>query len=208
MNEVINILKKTGAVLEDGHFVGASGLHFDLYITKDALLPHTEDVSAICKLYAEKYKDADVDVVVGPALGGIIISQWVAHHLSILKGKEVLSVYTEKTKDSDQVFTRGNEVYIKGKKILVVEDVVTTGGSVMKVVKSVQNAGGDIVGLCVMVNKDPENINSETFGVPFVALSELKVTTYTAEECPLCKNGIPVNTTVGHGKKFVEAQNK
>ena len=206
MNEVIDILKKTGAVLDNGHFVGVSGLHFDLYITKDALLPHTEEVSAICKLYAEKYKDVDVDVVAGPALGGIILSQWIAYHLSKLKGKEVLSVYTEKTVDKDQIFTRGNEVYVKGKKVLAVEDVVTTGGSVLKVIKSVQNAGGEVVGVCVMVNKDPDNINSKTFGVPFESLSELKVATYLAEACPFCKKGIPVNTTVGYGKKFVEEQ--
>ncbi len=208
MRDIIQILKGVGAVLDNGHFVGVSGRHFSLYITKDALLPHTEQVSEVCKLFAEKYKDIDIDVVAAPALGGIILSQWVAHHLTLLKGKEVLAVYTEKTPDRDQIFTRGNEQYVKGKNVLCVEDAVTTGESVMKVVRSVERAGGKIVGVCVMVNKDPQHINSKTLGVPFDALSELEVITYSAEECPLCKKGIPINTTVGHGKKFVESQNQ
>lgn len=93
--------------MPNGHFVGVSGKHLDTYITKDALLPHTTEVSKIAKLIAEKAKNLKADVVVGPALGGIILSQWVAYHLTKLKGKEILSFYTEKRGEGDQVFTRG-----------------------------------------------------------------------------------------------------
>ena len=78
MNETIEILTKVGAVLSKGHFVGTSGLHFNTYVNKDFLYPHTAETSRVCRLMAEKYKDANIEVVVGPALGGIILSQWTA----------------------------------------------------------------------------------------------------------------------------------
>ena len=102
-NEVIDILKKVGAILQNGHFVGTSGLHFDTYVNKDFLYPHTEETSRVCRLLAEKYKDKNIEVVVGPALGGIILSQWTAFHLSNLCGREVLGVYTEKSEDGGQI---------------------------------------------------------------------------------------------------------
>jgi orotate phosphoribosyltransferase len=206
MNETIEILKKVGAVLSEGHFVGTSGLHFDTYVNKDFLYPHTAETSRICRLMAEKYKDENIDVVVGPALGGIILSQWVASHLSEIYGKEVLGIYTEKNRDGGQTFTRGYEKYIKdGKRVLVVEDIITTGGSILKSIKAVQDAGGNVVGACAMVNKN-KDLKREMFGVPFATLTDLFVYTYEADECPLCKSGVPINTNVGHGKKFLESK--
>lgn len=204
--EVLNILEKTGAVVRNSHFVGTSGMHFDTYVNKDALIPHTELVSEICKLFAEKYKDKNIEVVVAPALGGIVFSQWTAYHLTKFKGKEVLGIYTEKTSMGDQIFTRGYEKYIKEKKILILEDSVQTGGSVMKVVKSVKQAGGEIVGVCVIVNKDPEKINSKVLDVPFDSLAELPVHTFTPEHCPMCEQGVPINTQLGHGKAYLESK--
>jgi len=204
-NKALDLLKKTGAILTEDHFVGTSGLHFDTYINKDAPYPHTEETSEMGSLFAEKNKDLDIDVVAAPAMGGIILSTWTAHHLSLLKGKEILGIYTEKNVDKDQVFTRGYNAYVKNKNVLIVEDLTTTGGSVKKVVNTVQRAGGNVLQVCVMVNKDPDKVNSEMMGVPFSSLAELKVITYTAEECPLCKDGIPINTSIGHGKKFLDS---
>lgn len=206
MSQVLEILKKVGAVLTDDHFVGTSGLHFDTYVNKDFLYPHTRETSEICRMYAEKFKDKNIEVVVGPALGGIILSQWVAYHLSQMEGREVLGVYTEKDKEGNQVFARGYENYVKNKKVLIVEDNTVTGGSILKVINAVKNSGGEIIGACVMVNKDIHKVNSETLGVPFESLAELPVEAYSAEECPLCKAGIPINTKVGHGKKFLESK--
>ncbi len=203
--EVIDILKKVGAVLPNDHFVGTSGLHFDTYINKDFLYPHTEDTKRVCELMAESTKAFGADVVVGPALGGIILSQWTAYFLSQSSGKEILGVYTEK-KDGAQVFTRGYDNFVKGKKVLIVEDITTTGGSVVQLINLVKDAGGEVAGVAVMLNKNPKLVNKELFGVSFVALTEYEVTTYEATECPFCKNGVPVNTKVGHGKKFLEAQ--
>jgi len=96
MSDVISILKKVQAVLTDGHFVYTSGKHGSIYVNKDAVYPHTAEASKIGKLFAEKFQNKNVDVVAGPAVGGTILSQWTAHHLSKLQKKEVLSVYTRK----------------------------------------------------------------------------------------------------------------
>ncbi len=206
MSDVIEILKKVGALIPNDHFVGTSGMHIDTYINKDALYPHTKETSEVGKLFAEKYKDKNIDVVVAPALGGIILSVWTAYHLSELNSKDVLGVYTEKTPEGNQIFTRGYDKYVTGKNILIVEDLTTTGGSVLKVVNTVKEKRGNIIGVCVMVNKNPKLVNSETLDIPFDSLAEYPVEAFDAKDCPLCKTGVPVNVTVGHGKKFVESQ--
>ena len=205
-NEVVEILKKIGAVITDSHFVYTSGKHGSVHINKDALYPHTAETSRVGEMFAQKYKEMDIDVVAGPALGGIILSQWTAFHLSQLKGKEILGVYTEKTPDKQQIFTRGYDKHVKGKKVLVIEDLTTTGGSVRKVVDSVKAAGGEVVAVCVMVNRDPKNVTSEVVGGPFSAMGVLKAQAFDEVECPLCKTNVPINTDVGHGKKYLEAK--
>ena len=207
MSYVIEILKKVGAVLLDSHFVGTSGLHIDTYINKDFLYPHTKETSEVGKIFAEKYKDKNIEIVVGPALGGIILSQWIAYHLSEIYSREVLAVYTEKSPDGGQIFTRGYENYVKGKRVLIVEDIVTTGGSLLKTAKAVKDAGGNIIDTCAMVNKN-KDLSSKILDVPFSFLSSLYVATYEASVCPFCKEGIPINIKVGHGKKFLESKNK
>ena len=82
MPDIITILKQVGAVITDSHFVYTSGKHGSVYINKDALYPHTQETSQVGKMMAEKYQHRTVDVIVGPALGGIILSQWTAYHLS------------------------------------------------------------------------------------------------------------------------------
>ncbi len=205
-NEVLDILKSVGAIITDSHIVYTSGRHGDAYINKDALYPHTKETARIGELFAEKYKDRDIDVVAAPALGGIILETWTAYHLSQLKGKEILGVYTEKTPEKNQIFTRGYDTLVKGKNVLVVEDLTTTGGSVKKVVDSVRAAGGNVVEVCVMVNRDAENVTSEVVGAPFSSLATVSMKSYEEAECELCKNNVPINTTVGHGKKYLEAK--
>lgn len=208
MSSVLSILKKVGAVITDNHFVYTSGKHGSVYINKDAVYPHTEETSQIGKLFAEKFKDEEIDVVAAPALGGIILSTWTAYHLSQLKGREVLGVYTEKTPEKNQIFTRGYDKLVKGKKVLIIEDLATTGGSVKKVVDTVRAVEGHVVAVCVMVNRDPEHVTSEVIGAPFHSLSVLKAEAIEEKDCELCKRNIPVNTDVGHGKKYIEAKHK
>jgi orotate phosphoribosyltransferase len=206
--EVVDILKKTGAIVSNSHFVYISGKHAKLYVNKDYIFPHIKYISRIAEIIAQKYKDTPVDVVAGPSMGGIILSQWTAYHLGFLKGKEVLSVYTEKQPDKDQIFTRGYGQFVKGKNVLVVEDIVTTGGSIKKVIKSVEKEGGKVIAACSIVNKDPVNINPSFIGAPFDYLTIVDVDVYDEKDCPLCKAGVPINTTLGHGKKYLEEKAK
>jgi orotate phosphoribosyltransferase len=114
-----------------------------------------------------------------------------------------LGVYAERTPDGDHSLTRGYDKLVKDKNVLVIEDLTTTGGSVKKVIHSVQQAGGRVVQVCVMVNRSPKQVTSQSIGAPFSSLAVLEIPTYTAADCPLCEANIPVNTDVGHGKKFL-----
>lgn len=205
---ILDILRSVGAIITNDHFVLTSGLHSPTYISKDSLYPHTKAASEVGRFFAERFKDFDIDVVAAPALGGIILSQWTAHHLTKLKKKEILGVYTEKTLEKNQIFARGYDKLVRDKNVLVIEDLTTTGGSVKKVMNSVKEHSGRVVAVGVMVNRDPKNVNEQTIGAPFVALGELFTHNYAAEECPMCKKKTPVNTSVGHGKQFLEAKRK
>lgn len=210
-NKVIKLLKKVGAILTDDHFVYTSGKHGSVYINKDFLYPHVKETAQVGRMFAEKFKNKAVDVVAAPAVGGTILCTWTVYYLSRLKGKEILSVYTEKDKgttasaaESEQIFRRGYDRFIKGKKVLVLEDLTTTGISVKKTVAAVKAAGGKPVAVCVMVNRDEKNVNAKVVGAPFYSLGVFPAQAFPAEDCPLCKKGIPVNVKIGHGKKFLE----
>lgn len=203
MKDVVEILKGVNAIVTDDHFVYTSGKHGSVYVRKDLLYPHTKKTSKVCKMFADKFKNKKIDVVVSPALGGIILSQWTAYHLSKLTGKEVLGLFTEKDEESNQIFKRGYDQLINGKRVLILEDLTTTGGSVKKVVKSVKKAGGKVVAVCVMVNRDPKNVTSKVIGAPLSSLGIFKAASFDADNCTLCKRNIPINMIVGHAKKFL-----
>src|SRR4051812_48067926 len=103
----LEILKKTGAIVTDSHFVGTSGRHMSLYVNKDYLLMHPAQVSRITYLLAEAHKGLAVDVVAAPVVGGVILGNWTAYHLSQMQGREILSVYADKTDEGPLVFKRG-----------------------------------------------------------------------------------------------------
>ncbi len=204
--DILDILKSVKAVITDDHFVYTSGKHGSIYINKDAIYPHTSLSSEIGRMFAEKVKDKNIDVVIAPALGGIVLSQWTAFHLSDMKGKEILGVYTEKDAENNQVLKRGYDALVKGKNVFVIEDLANTGGSVLKVVKTARDAGATIAAVGVMVNRSPDTVDEAMFGAPFFALGVLKAEAYEQADCPLCKNNVPINTSVGHGRKFLESK--
>jgi orotate phosphoribosyltransferase len=208
MKDVMSILKNVGAIVEDSHFVGTSGRHMPAYINKDALTSHPEYTSKIGKLFAEKFKNKNIEVVVAPAVAGIPLSQWTAYHLGKIYKKEVLAVFTEKTLENEQIFKRGYDTLVKNKRVLVVEDITTTGSSIKKVISSVKKVGGKIIAASVMINRDPKLVNLKSVGVPFSSLGVFKVPSYEEKDCPLCKKDVPINTQFGHGKKFLEEKKK
>jgi orotate phosphoribosyltransferase len=203
--DVLQILKEVGAVLTNDHFVGTKGPHFATYVNKDALYPYTSKTSQVCALFADAFRSYQVDVVAGPALGGIILAQWTAAHLGMMDSRVVLGLYAEKKAGTLQL-TRGYDQLLKGKRVAVVEDITTTGGSLKTLIAAIQAAGGEVVVAGVIVNKNPAAVTSDFFGVPFIALAELPIPLYSAEDCPLCQAGVPINTKIGHGKKFLNSK--
>ncbi|MCX6817129.1 MAG: phosphoribosyltransferase family protein [Candidatus Beckwithbacteria bacterium] len=204
MSKILTILKRTKAITTDSHIVLTSGKHSSKYLNKDALYPHTKEVSRVGKMIAQKYKDKEIDAVIGPAMGGIILSQWTAYHLTKLKRKEILGGYSEKDEQNNQIFRRGYDQLVKNRKVLVVEDFTTTGGSVKKTVDSVKALGGEVVGVCVMVNRDPKNVTAKVIGAPFTSLGIFSADAYEEKFCPMCKAKMPVNTTLGHGREYLK----
>lgn len=204
MNEegVMMALKAAGAIKENDHFVYTSGKHGSAYVNKDAVYPDTDRISKICNEFAKIFVADRVDAVIGPALGGIILSQWTAQHLTVNLQSRVLSLYAEKDGKGGFEIKRGQDQLIKGKRVLVVEDVLTTGGSVKKVIAAVRACGGYSIGLGVLCNRG--NITATDVDIPkLVALTKVSLLAWSEEECPLCAKGIPVNTNVGKGAEFL-----
>ncbi len=204
MNEqdVLKILSRLNAVLTDSHIVYTSGKHGRAYINKDAIYPHTKETSQLCRAIAEQFLDSDVEVVIAPSIGGVILSQWVAYHLTEITGREVLGVYSEKEGDSF-VIKRGYDKIVQGKKVLVVEDVLTTGGSVKKVIEATRALEGNVVGLGVLCNRGgitPQYVSNPP---KLFSLVNVKFDSWDEAECPLCSKGVPINTDVGKGRDFL-----
>ncbi len=217
--EVLEVLEKTGAIITDSHIVYTSGKHGTAYINKDAVYPHTEAISKLCRAIAEHFSDKEIygiDVVVAPAVGGVVLTQWTAHWLSELTGEEILAVYAEKSEDGKSfLFKRGYENLVLrpddthlSRLVLVVEDVLTTGGSAKKVVEATRAVGGVVAGVGVLCNRGgitPEDLG----GVPeLFALTKPKMDSWDEADCPLCAKGVPINTFVGKGLEFLARQDK
>ena len=203
--EVIELLEQAGALIRDSHLVYTSGRHGSAYVNKDAIYPHTESTSRIAGLMAKSFAAQSVEVVVGPALGGIILSQWVAYHISKLMGREILGVYSEKNADNQFELRRGYDKLVKGKRALIVEDVITTGGSVRNCIEAVQAAGGIPIGISALCNRG--KISANDLGIQKLeSLVELDFQSWEADECPLCQKKVPINTNVGKGKDFLAQQ--
>ena len=200
--EVLKILNQAGAVITGSHIVYTSGWHGEAYVNKDAVYPHTREVSKLCRAIAERFAKSGVEAVIAPAVGGVILSQWVAHHLTELTGREVLGLYAEKEGDSFRI-KRGYDRLVTGRKVLVVEDVLTTGGSVKKVVEAVRSAGGNVIAAAALCNRG--GVTKTDLGeVPeLCALVNLRLDSWEEEECPLCARKVPVNTAVGKGREFL-----
>jgi orotate phosphoribosyltransferase len=200
---VLQLLQDVGA-FRAGHFVFTSGLHADTYINKDAIYPHVGDVSRLCEEMAQRFQDENVEVVIGPAYGAIILSTWTAHHLTKLLNREVLGVYADKGAEKTFIIRRGYDRLISGKRTLIVEDLTTTGGSIKRMVEAAQGAGANVVGAIAIANRG--NVTPEQVGNPprFEALVDLALNQWPEEKCILCERGIPVNTDIGHGAEFLK----
>ncbi|MCP4652664.1 MAG: orotate phosphoribosyltransferase [Candidatus Omnitrophica bacterium] len=173
-----DILKSTGAI-KTGHFLLASGLHSENYFQAQSMLQYPEYASQTGKEIAALWKNENIDVVVSLAIGGIIIGQEIAKHLG------VRHVFLER-KNNIFSLERGFRL-APGEKILLAEDVITTGGSLKEIFPLLKKLETDIIGITSIVLRS----NAE-FSVPFKFLHKINWPAYNPEECPLCKKGIPL----------------
>ncbi len=183
--ELTGILKKTGAFLE-GHFELSSGLHSAAYVQCAQVLQYPELAEKLGRLLAERFGDKGIEVVVSPALGGVVIGHEVARALG------TRTVFTERESprngSREMTLRRGFRINM-GEKVLVVEDVITTGGSTKEVMNIVRKAGGDIVGVGSVIDR---SLGKADFGVCTNTLLSLDIGTYDLVNCPLCRQGIPL----------------
>lgn len=177
-NQVRQILEDSGALL-NGHFLLTSGRHSAQYIQCAQVLKYPKYAEFLGQAVAAAYDDVPIDLVIGPALGGVIIAHEVARTL------DRTCLFAERDNSGRMCLRRGFKIEA-GQRVLVVEDVITTGGSVSDVINLVRGAGGTVVGVGVIVDRSGGKVD---FGVPLTALLTISITTYAPEECPLCASG-------------------
>lgn len=187
---VEEIFENCGAILR-GHFKLASGRHAEAYLDKAMVFPHVEECRDIYWQMAEEVgmHYIDVDAVIGPASGGIILSHNVAHFLEDFAGKPVLVLFTEKDKNGKQVLRKRYKELLVGKRVLIVDDILTTGGSIKQVAKEVEDAGAKVVAVAVICDREETSV-----GYPLFSLWNTDIESYDPgpDTCPMCAAGIPL----------------
>jgi orotate phosphoribosyltransferase len=178
--EVIELFEQKGALLT-GHFQLTSGLHSEKYLQCALVLQYPDLAERMGAALAEKFSSSKMDCVIGPAIGGIVLAQEVARALG------VRAMFSER--ESGSMTLRRGFTLKEGERALVVEDVTTTGGSVKEVLSVIARMGAKAVGVGAMIDRSGGEVE---FGVPFKPLARLRVSTFRAEGCPLCKRGVPL----------------
>ncbi|MBI3318412.1 MAG: orotate phosphoribosyltransferase [Candidatus Omnitrophica bacterium] len=178
-SEVTTLFRECGA-WQDGHFILTSGLHSREYFQCAQVLQYPTLTSRLCQALAQRFISDEVTCVASPAVGGILVGYETARHLG------VRSVFAER-EEGRLRFRRTFHVSTKDR-VLIVEDVVTTGGSVEEVISLVKDVGAEVVGVGALVDRSG---GWAAFDVKFHALVSVHVKTFAAAECPLCKEGVP-----------------
>ncbi len=186
MTPHVNILEtlRTSGALKEGHFVLSSGRHSDQYIEKFDLLRQPRATSALCQDMAKRFRHQGVDVVVGPTTGGVILAFEVARQLG------VAAAYAERstTNDAGREFRRGT-TFESGMRVLVVDDILTTGGSLRETLSALASHPVEVAGVAVLVDRSGGQAN---LSVPYVSLATIAIETWDQATCPLCRRGEPI----------------
>jgi orotate phosphoribosyltransferase len=183
-DELLDLFRRSGALLE-GHFRLTSGLHSPGYLQCALVLQHPRDAEALGAAIAAKTRDWRPTVVMSPALGGVVIGQEVG------RGLGVRAIFAER-QDGALTLRRGF-MLSETDRVLVVEDVLTTGGSTRETIQVARAAGAQVIGAASIVDRSGPSVARETdLGVPFAALLDVDLPTYEPDKCPLCAQGLPV----------------
>ena len=178
-NEILQIFEKTNAILK-GHFKLSSGLHSAEYLQCARVLEHPGYAAKLCAELAKKFEKEKPNIVIAPALGGILVSYEVARSLG------AKSIFAERA-SGKMTLRRGFELSKKDK-VLVVEDVITTGLSTQEVINVVKSYGSELIGVGCLIDRSRKKVN---FAPRFESLTEIDIPTFKPEDCPLCKDEIP-----------------
>lgn len=196
--EVKALYEKYGAIRE-GHFVFTNDQHSSIYLDKKALYQHRDVVKQLTELLAVPFVNERIECVIGPASGGIILSEGVASFLNLMtRPNSVVSLYAEKNSDGTFFLEESFKMLACRKRALFVEDHLTTGGSITKVIEVARQAGAIPAGLSVIWNRG--GVKIEKFGVSrFSMLVNQRIDAWSPSECPLCAAGIPIDENLGWG---------
>jgi len=178
---ILEVFREAGALLE-GHFLLSSGLHSPKYLQCALVLQDPARAERLCSRLARAFADDRVETVVGPAMGGILVAYELARALG------ARAIFAEREEERMRL-RRGFRIE-PGQRVLLAEDVVTTGGSLREVLALVREAGAEVVGVAALV--DRTSGRDPGFEMPLTALVQLDVPTHVPEECPLCREGVPV----------------
>jgi orotate phosphoribosyltransferase len=179
-DEVLEVFRTAGAIKE-GHFLLASGLHSPVYWEKFRILQYPHLTERLCRLIAQHFKRQKIDTVAGPTTGGIILAFETARQLG------VRSLFAEKEGEV-RVFRRDFEIQPR-ERVLVVDDILTTGNSLRETIRAVAKLGGIVVGIGVLVDRSEKDLD---FNLPFFSCLRAPTTVYSPQECPLCAAHIPL----------------
>ena len=183
-DELLDVFRRSGALLE-GHFRLTSGLHSSGYLQCALVLQHPQHAEALGRALAERTRGLRPTLVLSPALGGIVIGQEVGRALA------VRAIFAER-QDGGLTLRRGF-IISENDRVLVVEDVLTTGGSTRETMQVAAASGGQIVGAASIVDRSGgAERAARDLGVPYVSLLDIDLPTYEPDKCPLCAQGLPV----------------
>jgi orotate phosphoribosyltransferase len=199
-----DVLAECGALITGTHVVYASGRHGDAYVNKDAVFLRPDKLSTLALRLALAFAKSDVAAVVGPAIGGAILANAVALHLRnwSATSRDVIAAYADKNGTGGYVFGRGYDKAIAGKRVLLVEDVLTTGGTARRAAYAAREAHAEVIGLGALVNRG--GVKAEDVHLPtLVSLVEIDLASWEEAACPLCAANVPVREDIGKGKEFL-----
>jgi orotate phosphoribosyltransferase len=182
--QLLALFQESGA-LQTGHFLLSSGKHSDRYVEKFNLLRRPRDTEAVCRGFVEHFGDANIDVVAGPTTGGILLAFEVARQLG------VEAAYAERASDGSlqREFRRGTTFEPRAR-VLLVDDILTTGGSIRETLIALERQNVEIVGIGVLVDRSAGKVRFGSY--PLYPLLTLEVAAWDAAECPLCAAGLPL----------------
>jgi orotate phosphoribosyltransferase len=180
-NYAENLFISSGAIL-NGHFQLTSGLHSPVYWEKFRILQYPEYTSQLCQMIATNFSNDEVEVVIGPTTGGIILSYEVARYLG------TRGIFAEKIANGSRALKRGFEIK-PGERVLLVDDVFTTGKSIMEVVDVINRSRGKLVGIGVLVDRSEKPLGID---ISVYSCIRSETITYRSDKCPLCEQGVPL----------------